>query len=273
MPTFRLYQIDAFTRRLFGGNPAAVCPLEHWPDDATLQAIAMENNLSETAFFSTAGAAAPGAFRLRWFTPRKEISLCGHATLASAFVLFRELGYREAVARFETMSGELRVRREEGGPDDGRLVMDFPARGLEPAPELLAAVRDALGAAAVEVFRVTPGRNLVALFGDEAAVRGVRPDFARVAALPGALGITAPGETSDCASRYFHPNAGVPEDPVTGSIHCALVPYWAARLGKTRIHARQVSGRGGELFCEDQGARVQIAGYAVKYLEGAITAP
>jgi PhzF family phenazine biosynthesis protein len=267
MPTLRLYQIDAFTRRLFGGNPAAVCPLEDWPDDETLQAIAMENNLSETAFVSTAGATSPGAFRLRWFTPRKEISLCGHATLASAFVLFRELGYREAVARFETMSGELRVRRE----DDGLLVMDFPARGLEPAPELRAAVRDALGAAAVEVFRVAPGRNVVAVFEDEAAVRAVRPDFARVAALPGAIGLTAPGATSDCASRYFHPNAGVPEDPVTGSIHCALVPYWAARLGKSRIHARQVSPRGGELFCEDQGARVIIAGYAVKYMEGAIT--
>jgi predicted PhzF superfamily epimerase YddE/YHI9 len=166
------------------------------------------------------------------------------------------------------MSGELRVRR-----DGELLVMDFPARGLEPVPELASALGEALGAAPVEVFGVTPGRNLVALFEDEATVRAVRPDFGLVAALPGAVGITAPGETSDCASRYFHPNAGVPEDPVTGSIHCALVPYWSSRLGKRRIHARQVSPRGGELFCEDRGARVIIAGYAVKYMEGTITLP
>ncbi len=272
MATLPIYHVDAFTRRLFGGNPAAVCPLQSWPDDATLQAIAAENNLSETAFFARekADPGAPGgaAFRLRWFAPRKEMSLCGHATLASAFVLFTELGYGEPEVRFETLSGELRVCR-----DGERLAMDFPAKRLEPAPDMARALREALGSAPVEVFRVTPGRTLVALYDDEETVRAIRPDFARVAELPGALGITARGRDADCASRFFHPAVGVPEDPVTGSLHCALVPYWAARLGKKQIHARQVSPRAGELFCEDQGARVIIAGYAVKYMEGTITLP
>jgi PhzF family phenazine biosynthesis protein len=265
MPTLRIYQVDAFTRRLFGGNPAAVCPLESWPDDATLQAVAMENNLSETAFFAPEDASGK-VFRLRWFAPRKEMSLCGHATLASAFVLFTELGYAEPEVRFETLSGELRVRR-----DGERLAMDFPAKGLEPAPDMAGMVADALGCAPADVFRVTTGRGFVALYEDEAAVRDARPHFARLAELPGSVGITAPGVDSDCASRFFHPAAGVPEDPVTGSLHCALVPFWAARRGKPQIYARQVSARGGELFCEDRGARVGIAGYAVKYMEGAIT--
>jgi PhzF family phenazine biosynthesis protein len=205
-------------------------------------------------------------FRLRWFAPRKEMSLCGHATLASAFVLFTELGYAEPEVRFETLSGELRVRR-----DGERLAMDFPAKGMERAPDMAGALSEALGRAPAEVFRVTPGRGFVALYEDEQTVRDARPDFARVTELPGSVGITAPGRESDCASRFFHPAAGVPEDPVTGSLHCALVPFWAARLGKKQIYARQVSARGGELFCEDRGARVGIAGYAVKYMEGAIT--
>ena len=232
MTRLPIYQVDAFTRDVFGGNPAAVCPLESWPDDATLQAIATENNLSETAFFAPEGAPGSGTYRLRWFAPRKEMSLCGHATLASAFVLFTELGYGEPEVRFQTLSGELRVAR-----DGELLTMDFPAKGLEPAPEMAGAVRDALGSAPSEVFRVTPGRTLVALFDDEETVRGVRPDFGRVAELPGPVGITAPGGDSDCASRYFHPAAGVPEDPVTGSLHCAL----GALLGRApgqEIHPR-----------------------------------
>jgi PhzF family phenazine biosynthesis protein len=264
MLTLRLYQVDAFTRRVFGGNPAAVCPLEGWPDDGTLQAIASENNLSETAFFSPEG----DAFRLRWFAPRKEVSLCGHATLASAFVLFAELGYREEVVRFQTMSGELRVRR-----DGELLAMDFPAKRLEPAPDRAAALLDALHVAPSQVFAVVPGSTVVALYEDEETVRSIRPDFSRLAGLPGAVAITAPGRDSDCASRFFYPAAGLPEDPVTGSIHCSLVPYWAARLGKKAIHARQVSPRGGELFCEDRGERVIIAGHAVKYMEGTIALP
>ncbi|MGE5602551.1 MAG: PhzF family phenazine biosynthesis protein [Nitrososphaerales archaeon] len=268
MLILRLYQIDAFTRQVFGGNPAAVCPLEAWPDDGTLQAIASENNLSETAFFSPEGGPGGRSFRLRWFAPRKEVSLCGHATLASAFVLFNELGYREEVVRFETMSGELRVRR------DGELLgMDFPAKQLEPALDRAAALLDALHVAPSQVFAVVPGRTLVAVYEDEETVRLIRPDFNRLAELSGPVAITAPGRDSDCASRFFYPAAGLPEDPVTGSVHCSLVPYWAARLGKKSIHARQVSPRGGELFCEDLGERVIIAGHAVKYMEGTTALP
>ncbi len=264
MPTLRLYQVDAFTRRLFGGNPAAVCPLDDWPDDPTLQAIAAENNLSETAFFSPEG----DAFRLRWFAPRKEISLCGHATLASAFVLFTELGFRGEVVRFLTLSGELSVRRA-----GELLAMDFPAKRLAPAPDQAPDLLEALHIPPSQVFAVVPGRTLVALYEDEDTIRAIQPDFARLAQLPGAVAITAPGRASDCATRFFHPAAGIPEDPVTGSIHCSLVPYWAQRLGKPAIHARQLSPRGGELFCEDRGDRVILAGYAVKYLAGSLHLP
>lgn len=268
MSVLPLYQIDAFTRSIFSGNPAAVCPLDTWPDDATLQAIAAENNLSETAFFAPEGGPGSDTFRLRWFAPRKEISLCGHATLASAYVLFHELGYRGAAVRFQTMSGELSVRQ-----DADLLVMDFPAKQLLPAPDRATALLEALHVAPSQVFAVVPGRTLVALYEDEETVRTIRPDFGCVAQLPGAAAITAPGRDSDCVTRFFHPAAGVPEDPVTGSIHCSLVPYWAARLGKPKIHARQLSPRGGELFCEDRGDRVTLAGHAVKFMAGAITLP
>lgn len=272
MITLRLYQIDAFTRRLFAGNPAAVCPLSSWPDDATLQAIAAENNLSETAFFSPEACPDDGCFRLRWFAPRKEMSLCGHATLASAYVIFNELAYWEEAIRFDTMSGPLTVRRAGDGLE-GAFVMDFPAKTLAPAPEHAPALHAALHVAPSEVFAVVPGRSLVALYDDEDTIRAIQPDYTRLAQLPGAVAITAPGRTSDCASRFFHPAAGVPEDPVTGSLHCSLAPYWAARLGKPTIHARQVSPRGGELYCEPRGDRVSIAGYAVKYMEGTILLP
>lgn len=260
MTTLHLYQVDAFTRSLFAGNPAAVCPLETWPDDELLQAIAQENNLSETAFFAPEGA----GFRLRWFTPVKEVSLCGHATLASAFVLFNEIDRGCDEVRFETASGPLFVRR-----DGERIAMDFPARKLEacdPPPELVQGIRTEPR----EVWAVSPGRSLVLVYGREADVRGVWPDFGALAALGRSVAITAPGDHSDCASRYFAPHAGIPEDPVTGSIHCALVPYWAARLGKREIYARQLSRRGGELYCEDAGPRVKIAGFAVKYMEAVV---
>ena len=260
MPAIRVYQIDAFTRRVFGGNPAAVCPLETWPADVTLQAIAHENNLSETAFFAPEGE----SLRLRWFTPVKEVRLCGHATLAAAFVIFSELERTREMVRFETLSGPLWVHRAGDG-----LRLDFPARQLEsfdPPPELLQGLKNP----PQQVFAVVGGRSLVCVYADEAEVRSIQPDFAIMAALGRSVGITAPGKTSDCASRYFAPHAGIPEDPVTGSIHCALVPYWARRLGKREIYARQVSHRGGELFCEDRGDRVSIVGYAVKYMEGVI---
>jgi predicted PhzF superfamily epimerase YddE/YHI9 len=261
MTSLRLFQIDAFTRRVFAGNPAAVCPLAAWPDDATMQAIALENNLSETAFFAPEGA----GFRLRWFTPVKEVRLCGHATLASAFVIFTELEPARAEVRFETLSGPLLVSRA-----GERIVMDFPARRLLPCPEPPAALLEGLGRPPLEVFETETRRSYIAVYQAETDVAALAPDFGRLAALGHTVGVTAPGRAADCASRYFAPDHGVPEDPVTGSIHCSLVPYWAARLGKRQIHAHQVSARGGELFCEDRGERVTIAGYAVKYMEGTI---
>jgi predicted PhzF superfamily epimerase YddE/YHI9 len=260
MPALRIYQVDAFTSKLFSGNPAAVCPLDEWPEDGLLQAIALENNLSETAFFAPEGT----GFRLRWFTPVKEVSLCGHATLASAFVIFTEIDRGRIEVSFETASGVLTARW-----DGDRVAMDFPARRLEPCDPPGPLV-EGIRREPRQVLAVSPGRSLVLVFDGEEEVRSIRPEFSRLAALGRSVAVTAPGVRSDCASRYFAPHAGIPEDPVTGSIHCALVPYWAARLGKRDIYARQLSRRGGELFCEDRDARVGIAGHAVKYLEGMI---
>ena len=254
-----LYQIDAFTGRLFAGNPAGVCPLESWLADATMQAIAAENALSETAFLVEQGE----GYGLRWFTPACEVDLCGHATLASAFVLFEELGVEAERIVFSTRSGALSVARE-----GALLAMDFPALPPEPREDQGDAVAAALGARPSAVLGKA---NLMAVFADEAAVRALAPDMARIAALPlGGLIVTAPGEGVDFVSRYFAPKAGIPEDPVTGSAHCELAPYWAGRLGKRRLAARQVSTRGGELECEARGDRVVVAGRAVKYLEGLI---
>ncbi|SLN73264.1 PhzF family phenazine biosynthesis protein [Oceanibacterium hippocampi] len=261
--TIPIYQVDAFTDRLFSGNPAAVCPLDAWPADSVLQAIAAENNLSETAYFAPEGA----GFRLRWFTPACEIDLCGHATLASAFILFTELGHAAQEIRFETQSGRLVVSR-----DGDWLRMDFPAwpgRAIE-APEGLAA---ALGIAPREVRDC--GRDLMAVYDNATAVRALRPDFrALLAATKQAVIATAPGEPEfDFVSRFFAPGDGIDEDPVTGSAHCALTPYWAERLGKTELVAFQASGRGGQLRCGLAGDRVQLRGRAVLYLTGAITLP
>jgi predicted PhzF superfamily epimerase YddE/YHI9 len=254
----RLYQVDAFTREVFGGNPAAVVPLEGWLDERRMQAIAAENNLSETAFFVRTGARA----RIRWFTPTQEVDLCGHATLAAAWVLFERLdpGAREVV--FDSASGPLPVRRE-----GMCVVLDFPSRPGAPAPADAELVRG-LGATPREVRRA---RDTLAVFEHEAEVRALRPDFAALAAVD-SLGViaTAPGSDADFVSRFFAPRAGVPEDPVTGSSHCTLVPYWAERLGRPKLHARQVSARGGELWCALEGDRVSIAGEAALYLEGGI---
>lgn len=257
-----LYQIDAFTARPFAGNPAAVCPVEEWLDDATLQAIAAENNLSETAFFM----AEEEGFHLRWFTPTVEVELCGHATLATAWVIFHRFDWPLEAIDFRTRSGALTVSRE-----GARLAMDFPAR---PAARIdgADAMAGALGARPREVRRADNG-NALAVFDSATDVRSLVPDFAKLAALDafGAIA-TAPGDgDADFVSRYFAPRAGVPEDPVTGSAHCTLVPYWAARLGKNKLFARQVSTRGGELWCEDRGARTVIAGQCVSVLEGTLT--
>ncbi len=256
-----LYQVDAFASRVFAGNPAAVVPLERWLPDPVLQAVAMENNLSETAFFTGSG----GEYALRWFTPAAEVSLCGHATLATAFVLFGPLGYGGSAVRFQTAGGGLAVRREGRG-----LAMDFPALPPAPCPEPPGLGR-ALGREPSAVLRA--GRKLVCVYEDEAAVRALAPDMAALAAqdCEGCV-VTAPGGGGvDFVSRCFAPAVGVPEDPVTGSAHCVLTPYWARRLGKKEFVARQVSARGGEIACRDLGDRVALWGEAVLYLEGSIT--
>ena len=254
-----IFHVDAFTDRVFAGNPAAVVILKEWLPDATMQAIAAENNLSETAFVVTGGA----EFGLRWFTPTVEVDLCGHATLASAAVLFRHGYARTAPVVFRYAEGTLSVGRE-----GDLLVMDFPARIAEPAaPD--AAIAAALGAAPRELHRAY---DALAVFATQQELEALRPEFAALERcdVP-ALIATAPGRDCDFASRYFAPRYGIPEDPVTGSAHCTLIPYWSRRLGRKRLHARQMSRRGGELFCEDRGARVTISGRAVLYLKGTIT--
>jgi predicted PhzF superfamily epimerase YddE/YHI9 len=253
------YHVDAFTSRLFAGNPAGVCPLEDWLDAARMQAIAAENNLPETAFFVRTG----DCYGLRWFTPAVEVDLCGHATLASAFVIFEHLDRSAREVRFETASGPLVVRRE-----GDLLIMDFPARPPERVGDAEAVGR-ALGRAPLELWAA---RDYLAVYGSAGDVRSLSPDMAATAALDRfAVIVTAPGDGDvDFVSRFFAPAQGLPEDPVTGSAHCTLTPYWAARLGKTRLHALQVSPRGGELWCELKGDRVLISGRAVQYLEGAI---
>ena len=253
-----LYQVDAFTQRLFGGNPAAVVLLDAWLPDRVLAAIAAENNLAETAFVIPRPDASP----LRWFTPAVEVDLCGHATLAAADVLFRYRYPSLARLAFSTKSGELVVTR-----DGALLKMDFPARPGKPI-----AVTDALAAAlGVRPREVYMARDLLAIVGSESEVRALRPDFARVAALDAfAVIVSAPGDTVDFVSRFFAPAAGIPEDPVTGSSHCTLAPYWAARLGKNQLTAKQLSARGGDLLCELRGDRVVIAGHVVEYLRGEI---
>ncbi len=264
-----IYQLDAFTDRVFGGNPAAVVPLEAWLPDTTLQAIALENNLSETAYY-VARDGEPGAYDLRWFTPTVEVDLCGHATLATGALLLDRLASEREAVRFHTASGWLAVRRAEGG----RFAMDLPARPPQPLDDP-APIAEALGVAPLEVLKADKN---VAVLADATAVRAVAPDLGKVARLAGdGLIVTAPGPDGEVAcdyvSRYFAPHGGIPEDPVTGSAHCVLQPYWAARLGRERLTARQVSARLGELVCELKGERVELQGAVAYYLEGRIAAP
>jgi PhzF family phenazine biosynthesis protein len=258
----RLYQVDAFASRVFAGNPAAVVPLDAWLEDATLQGIATENNLSETAFL----VGDEGEYEIRWMTPTAEVDLCGHATLAAAWVVFNELEPGRTEVAFRSQSGPLRVSKKAL-----RLALDFPSRPAGPAEAELGLLADALGLAPASALKA---RDLMAVFEHEGDIRTLAPDMGKLAAFE-ATGIivTAPGDDCDFVSRFFAPAVGIPEDPVTGSAHCTLVPYWAERLGKTALHARQISPRGGELFCELRGDRVEIAGHAVKYLEGTIEVP
>jgi PhzF family phenazine biosynthesis protein len=263
----KLFQIDAFTDRVFAGNPAAVVPLEAWPDDGVLLAIAGENNLSETAFFVPGGEGGAD-YHLRWFTPTLEVPLCGHATLAAAHVLFEHLGFAGETIRFSTRhAGELRTTRQSGS-----VVLDFPARSHE-AMEVATPLVRALGRQPVEVYR--SGDNLMCVYDSKRDVLEIEPDAGGIAAID-ALGViaTAPGTRHDFVSRYFAPGAGVVEDPVTGSAHCSLAPYWAHRLGKKRLTAHQVSKRGGEMICEldETGERVRLIGRSVTYLIGDVYA-
>ena len=257
-----IYQIDAFTDKAFGGNPAAVCPLDAWLADETMQAIAFENNLSETAFYV---ANDTGGYDLRWFTPAAEVDLCGHATLATGSLILEKLTPDAEGVKFETRSGTLSVVRE-----NGNLVMDFPA--LPPTPaDMPEGLVEAIGHEP-EAF-VRAAKNM-AIFADETTVRAIDPDLGYIAGMEGmGLIITAPGDESDCASRFFAPHVGINEAPVTGSAHCTIVPYWAERLGKTDIHARQVSARSGDLYCRVNGERVEIGGRAVLFLQGEIELP
>ncbi len=255
------YEVAAFAAQPFSGNPAAVCALNQWLPDALLQAIAAENNLSETAFFVREG----DGFRLRWFTPKVEVDLCGHATLATAFVLFTELGHGQPVIRFQTQSGPLEASRRQ------ELVeLDFPAWPAKPcaAPDEL--VRG-LKRQPREILRA---RDYVALFDSQADVMALQPDMDLLTKLD-CLGVmaTARGEEADFVSRFFAPAAGIPEDPVTGSAHSTLIPFWAERLGKTELVARQVSKRGGTLYCRHLGTRVAIGGRAVVYCRGDLDVP
>lgn len=253
-----IYQVDAFADRVFTGNPAAVCPLDSWIPDNTMQQIALENNLSETAFFVNEN----GSYRIRWFTPRIEVDLCGHATLASAHVLFEHLGYDGQVIRFESNSGELTV-----GKDKGRLVMDFPAAKLNSvtAPPKL---EQALGIPAVEVFRDTDYLYILETIDQ---VKKASPDFRLLKEVEtrGVI-IAAEGDDVDFVSRFFAPAAGIEEDPVTGSAHTMLAPYWSRRLDKKRLTGRQLSERGGTIYCNVRQHRVEISGDALTYLKGEI---
>ena len=264
MPRLRIYQVDAFTTRLFGGNPAAVVPLDAWLPDATMQAIGLENNLAETAFF----VREKQGFRLRWFTPEVEVKLCGHATLATAYVLFNLLEPGRTEVRFETLSGSLRVVAA-----GDKLVMDFPRWSLDPIDNAPRALAAGLRATPKQVLSTDGGACLFAVFEKESDVQALEPDFATLKTLRAGVVVTAPGERSDCVCRFFAPEKGVDEDAGTGSVHCALTPYWAERLEKNTVHSRQLSKRGSELFCELKGNRVEIAGQAVKYLEGWIEIP
>jgi len=254
-----IFQLDAFATRRFEGNPAAVMLFPQFPADAVMLALAAENNLAETAFLVREG----NDWRIRWFTPRVEVPLCGHATLASAAVVMERLEPSLDEVVFHSASGPLRVMRRGHG-----YLMDFPARPSERMAQAPAGLAEALGAVPLEVWQNE--FNYLALLDEPASVRGLQPDFAAIARLdrPGLIATAAGEGKFDFTSRYFAPAKGVDEDPVTGGAHCMLAPFWAARLGRLDFHASQASRRGGSLYCRLRGARVELEGACVFYLEG-----
>lgn len=254
-----IYQIDAFTEKQFSGNPAAVCPLEKWLDNSVLQNIAAENNLPETAFFVDKG----DYYELRWFTPETEIDLCGHATLASAYVINKYLHYSKKKIVFQSQSGKLEVEI-----DDELLSMYFPSRPAVPVqtPESLV---EGLGIVPLDVMK---SRDFLVIYENQEQIETLKPDLNTLKELDGfGIIVTAPGKEVDFVSRFFAPGAGISEDPVTGSSHCTLIPYWSERLGQKDMIARQLSSRGGKLYCSMlENNMVKISGSAVSYLEGYI---
>lgn len=257
-----LYQVDAFTDKVFGGNPAAVVPLKQWIEDSMMQKLAMENNLSETVFF-VASDKPDADFDIRWFTPVLEINLCGHATLASAFILFEKLNFSKQTIRFKCKSGLLTVTKI-----NGMIEMDFPAWKPEPLGNDFTDLIKALGNP--KVNSISKSRDILVEFENEEAVRNCEPDFTILKRLGEKIIITSKGNDADFVSRFFAPIAGIDEDPVTGSAHSQLIPYWAEKLGKTKLHAKQLSQRGGELWCESLGERVKMGGKCVFYMKGEV---
>lgn len=254
----KLFQIDSFTKECFSGNPAAVCPLDNWLEDKDLQAIAAENNLSETAFLVGSGA----RYEIRWFTPTTEVDLCGHATLASGYVIAKFLNPAVDKIWFSSKSGELSVTRKED-----RLCLDFPSQPgrLIECPDIL---REAIGMQPIETLI---SQAHVAVLDSEKAVQTVCPRMDLIKELDSlGLLLTAQGKNCDFVSRCFFPRLGIPEDPVTGSAHCTLAPYWAEKLGKNSLQCKQISNRGGDLWCEVKDTRVEISGHCVLYLRGHI---
>lgn len=257
----KIYQVDAFTDRVFSGNPAAVCPLEKWLPDEVMQNIAAENNLAETAFF----VPSEDGFDLRWFTPTVEVDLCGHATLATAHIIFTEMNHDTNAILFNTKSGILTVTKIEVG-----YKMDFPADMPKPL-EGNKIISDSLG---VPIDSVLKGKDdYIAVLSNQKALENLQPDFALMATLKSrGLIVTAPGDSVDFVSRCFYPQSGVDEDPVTGSAHTAMTPYWSIRLGKDTLTAQQISARGGKLVCALEGDRVFLYGRAVTFLRGEVLA-
>lgn len=256
-----IFQVDAFTKKPLGGNPAAVCPLEEWLSDETMLKIAAENNLSETAFF----VKKQDFYEIRWFTPSVEINLCGHATLATSFVIFNCLNLEDRIVRFySSRSGNLSVEKQAE-----RLILDFPNYGLNEIP-MMPELAGAFGKTPQKIWE-TQGNMLMLLFETEEDIKSLQPDMSALSRIDfDEFIVTAKGVDSDFVSRLFAPRIGIPEDPVTGATHCSLIPYWAERLGKEKLYARQLSKRGGELFCELNGERVRIGGDAALYLKGEI---
>lgn len=257
MTSYPIYQVNAFTNSIFGGNPAAVCPLKEWLPTETMQELAKENNLSETAFFIPDG----DIFHIRWFTPEIEIDLAGHPTLATAYVIFNYLGYRKDDITFNSNSGLLHVTKKNGN----LLEMNFPSRMPEKTNPPLALI-EGIGHQPQHIYK---SRDYICVYKTEKEVVDFKPDFGWLNRID-ALGViaTAPGDDCDFVSRFFVLNSVIKEDPVTGSAHATLIPFWAEQLGKTTMLAKQISKRGGIIYCEDKGDRVTIAGESILYMKG-----